>query len=134
VNKDTDVSVVEKKDYQFNFEKLEVWKRARGFVVVLYKVTETFPKREWYGLVDQIRRAGVSVAANLAEGSSRSSFKDQAHFSQLAYSSLMEVASHIYIARDLNYLKESDLDKLKGDVFDISNMINSLRRYQRNNS
>jgi four helix bundle protein len=123
--------VVENKSYQFAFEKLEVWKKARHFVSELYKTTESFPKREWYGLVNQIRRAGVSVAANLAEGSSRTSYKDQAHFSQMAYSSLMEVASHLYISKDLGYLEVKDFNRLKEDVFDISNMINSLRRYQR---
>ncbi len=121
----------DKKEYQFSFEKLDVWQKARGLVADLYRITESFPKREWYGLVNQIRRAGVSVAANLAEGSSRSSLKDQAHFSQLAYGSLMEVASHLAIANDLNYLPESDFHQLKSDILDISNMINSLWRSQK---
>jgi len=123
--------VTDKKDYQFSFEKLDVWQKARKLVADLYRVTESFPKREWYGLVNQIRRAGVSVAANLAEGSSRSSLKDQAHFSQLAYGSLMEIASHLAIANDLNYLPESDSHQLKSDILDISNMINSLWRSQK---
>lgn len=71
------------------------------------------------------------MAANLAEGSSRSSLKDQAHFSQLAYGSLMEIASHLAIANDLNYLQESDFHQLKSDILDISNMINSLWRSQK---
>ena len=85
----------------FPFEKLRVWQSAREFVKEIYFVTRSFPASEMYGLTSQLNRAAVSVAANLAEGSSRTSRKDQAHFSQLAYSSLMEVASLIILSVDL---------------------------------
>lgn len=81
--------------YQFPFEKLDVWQEASSFVKRVYMMTRAFPAEEKFGLASQLNRAAVSVASNLAEGSCRVSFKDQAHFSQLAYSSLMEAACQI---------------------------------------
>ena len=78
--------------YLFPFEKLEVWQLAKELILAIYNVSKRFPANEQYGLINQINRAVISVASNLAEGSSRISQKDQAHFSQLAYGSLMEVA------------------------------------------
>ena len=95
---------MEQKEYQFGFEKLKVWQNSRELIVSVYKITNDFPKEEKYCLADQIRRAVISVASNLAEGSSRISVKDQAHFTNLAYSSLMEVLNQLYISNDLNYI------------------------------
>ncbi|MCL5030978.1 MAG: four helix bundle protein [Bacteroidetes bacterium] len=120
-------------EYQFGFEKLKVWQSSRELVVSIYKITNTFPKEERYCLVDQIRRAIISVASNLAEGSSRISSKDQAHFTNLAYSSLMEVLNQLYIANDLNYISEEIFAKLKGKISEISNQLNALRKSQLNN-
>lgn len=77
-------------DRQFAYEKLSVWQDARVLIRSVYALTRAFPKSEMFGLISQINRAAVSVACNLAEGSARMSAKDQAHFSQPAYSSLME--------------------------------------------
>lgn len=66
---------------QFPFEKLEVWQDARKLVAGIYQCSRSFPKEERFGLTSQMTRAAVSVANNLAEGSGRSSLKDQAHFS-----------------------------------------------------
>jgi len=89
------------KEYQYSFEKLMVWQKAREFVTYVYKTNSASPKEEKYCLTDQIRRASVSIAANVAKGSSRTSNKDWAYFTQLAYSSLIEVLSHFYITSDL---------------------------------
>ena len=99
--------------YKFSFEKLEVWQLSKDFVKEIYKITESFPKSEKYGLISQITRASVSVASNLAEGTSRVSYKDQAHFSQLAYSSLMEVICQLIIAKDLHMIKEVNYQDLR---------------------
>ncbi|WP_442902126.1 four helix bundle protein [Flexistipes sp.] len=117
-------------DYVFPFEKLEVWKLSKAFATKIYKNTENFPNEEKFGLVSQLRRAAVSVASNLAEGSSRKSKKDQAHFSQIAYSSLMEVLCQLEIARDIGYISKNDLQDLRSDASKIAYMINSLRRSQ----
>ena len=114
----------------FGFEKLVVWQQSKDLVLLIYKTTKGFPKEEKYGIVDQVKRAAVSVSANIAEGTSRFSGKEQAHFSQMAYSSLMEVLSHLYVANGLGYLKESDLDDIKKSILEISNLLNALRNYQ----
>jgi four helix bundle protein len=120
-------------NYQFSFEKLDVWQLSINFIKEVYKVTNEFPESEKYGLVSQINRASVSVASNLAEGSSRTSPKDQAHFSQLAYSSLMEVICQLVISRELEYINEKKHLKLRISAEELSNKINALRNYQLNN-
>ncbi len=118
--------------YKYSFEKLEVWQDSRKIISELYIITKSFPEEEKFGLVSQIRRAAISIASNLAEGTSRKSLKDQAHFSNLAYSSLIEVLSHLYISNDLGFIKEESLNDLKEKLQELSNKINSLRNYQLN--
>ncbi|MBZ0183211.1 MAG: four helix bundle protein [Melioribacteraceae bacterium] len=120
--------------YKYSFEKLDVWQDSRKIIGELYIITKSFPDEEKFGLVSQIRRAAISIASNLAEGTSRNSLKDQAHFSNLAYSSLIEVLSHLYISNDLGFLKEETLNDLKEKLQELSNKINSLRNYQLNKS
>lgn len=116
--------------YQFPFEKLEVWRLSKDLVKSIYAVTGNFPSSEKYGLSSQINRAAVSVASVIAEGSSRSTRKDQAHYSQMAYGSLMEVACQIMIANDLGYMSAEDYDEMMGHIHKIGNKINALRKFQ----
>ena len=99
--------------YNFGFEKLQVWKEARILTVLIYELTEKFPDKEKFGLTNQMRRASVSIGANIAEGSSRFSAKEQAHFYSISYGSLMELMSHSFTALDLKYLHEEVFEKLK---------------------
>lgn len=115
----------------FPFEKLEVWHLAKEFTKRIYSVTSRFPVEEKYGLASQLNRAAISVASNLAEGSARMSFKDQAHFSQLAYGSLMEVACQLVIGLELGFLDQTKYDELRQDVTLLSSKINALRRSQK---
>lgn len=119
-------------NFTFGFEKLTVWQKSRLFVAYIYDVTRTFPENEKFCLTNQIRRASVSITANIAEGSSRLSKKDQAHFTQISYSSLMEVVSHIYVAFDLGFIPADALDKIKTKARELSAMLNALRNYQTN--
>jgi four helix bundle protein len=119
--------------YQYPFEKLKVWQNSRAIIMIIYKITNSFPKHERFCLVDQIRRAIISVASNIAEGTSRNSTKDQAHFTNLAYSSLMEVLNQLYIAYDLNYISNELFEEIKKRIAEISNQLNALRKYQLNN-
>ena len=116
--------------YRFPFEKLLAWQDSRKFVKKVYQLTAKFPAAEKFGLVSQINRAVVSVASNLAEGSSRTSLKDQAHFSQLAFSSLMEVACQLTLATDLGYMNDDELKKYGVFLSELSNKINALRNSQ----
>ena len=113
--------------YIFGFEKLQVWKEARIVTVLIYDLTEKFPDKEKFGLTNQMRRASVSIGANIAEGSSRFSAKEQAHFYSISYGSLMELMSHSFTALDLKYLHEEVFEKLKNMVQPLSLKINNLR-------
>jgi four helix bundle protein len=117
--------------YEYSFEKLRVWQAARELSKEIYLATSKFPQREIYGLMSQCNRAVISVAANLAEGSSRQSRKDQAHFSEIAYGSLMELACLLVLSRDLGILS-NDLEQiLRESIERLSSQINALYRSQR---
>ncbi|HMU10828.1 MAG TPA: four helix bundle protein [Ferruginibacter sp.] len=116
--------------YRFGFEKLEVWQKARKLTVEIYRLTEKFPEREKFGLTNQLRRASVSIGANIAEGATRSSAKEQAHFSSISYGSLMETMSHLITSVDLNFITEEDLLLLRNMIQSLSLKINNLRNTQ----
>ncbi len=113
--------------YTYSFEKLEVWQLSRQLVVEIYKSTSDFPDSEKFGLTNQLRRAIISVASNLAEGTSRKSSKDKANFTQMAFSSLMEVLNQLIIATDLKYLSPDELTHYRTSVDELANKINALR-------
>jgi four helix bundle protein len=115
--------------YTFSFERLDVWNKSRLLTKKIYKLTQEFPANEKFGLTGQIRRAIISVCSNLAEGSSRKSKKDQAHFYNIAFSSLMETLNQIIISNDLEYLDNQELMILRSDIHTISLMINNLTNY-----
>jgi len=96
----------------FRFEKLEVWQLARKLNHPIYAVAKTFPESERYALSPQLRRASVSVSSNIAEGAGRNSDVDFARFLGIAYGSLMEVVSQLFIASDEGYLDRPKLDSL----------------------
>ena len=113
--------------YQFAFEKLEVWNEARTMTKNMYLKTRLFPDSEKFGLTSQIQRATVSVCSNIAEGSSRCSFKEQKMFYQIAYSSLMEVMNQVILSADLNYIDDNFLNDSRERILRISRMLNALR-------
>lgn len=110
----------------FRFEKLEIWQDARKFVNKIYKVTKNFPSEERFGLVDQIRRAALSIILNIAEGSDRKSDKDFARFLRTSITSVEEVVSALYIALDQGYLKQLAFDELYTDSNQLVARINAL--------
>ena len=85
-------------DKKYNYKNLEAYKESKALVKIVYGVLKLFPKEETYALCDQLRRTEISVSSNLAEGSGRTSAKDQAHFIEMSYGSLMEVDCQIEIA------------------------------------
>jgi len=116
--------------YVFSFEKLEVWKESISLVKTIYKLTVTFPSTEKFGLISQLRRASISISSNLAEGTSRNTNKDKAHFSTLAYSSTMEVLNQLMISKELNFISVEDYLETRKHIYKISNMLNALRKSQ----
>ncbi|MDO9275613.1 MAG: four helix bundle protein [Lutibacter sp.] len=118
--------------YLYSFEKLEVWKESIKLVKSIYVLTNNFPENEKFGLVSQLRRATISISSNLAEGTSRSTNKDKAHFTTMAYSSAMEILNQLILSKELNFIDEKDYEKLREDINKISNMLNALRKSQLN--
>lgn len=108
------------------FEKLLVWKKSVDLVDVVYDLTKTFPKEELFGLNSQMRRAAVSIAANIAEGSQRSSQKEFAHFIQIAKGSLAELRTETYISRRRSMISS---DQWNGFVVPAQELDKMLRSF-----
>ncbi|MFH0833912.1 MAG: four helix bundle protein [Patescibacteria group bacterium] len=98
--------------YENSFRKLVVWQNAKKLVGLIYKLTKKFPREEIFGLTSQIRRAAVSVAANIAEGSARANKKEKIQFYLIAKSSLVEVDCLAELSFEQNYFSESDYKQL----------------------
>lgn len=96
-----------------DFRKILAWEKADDLVVLIYEVTKAFPKEECYGLTSQLRRAVVSVAANIAEGSGKQYLKEFRHFLYTARASLSEVEYYIHLSHRLDYLDGEKVVKLK---------------------
>ena len=117
-----------KADMKFRFEKLNVWHEARAVNRSIYRVTKTFPKHEVFAMSSQLRRAAVSISANIAEGAGRNSDRDFAHFLEQAYGSLMEVVSILYLAADESYVSKIELDPLLDELEKLAKRIAALNR------
>ena len=91
-----------------SFTNLYVWQRAHEFVREMYLLSEKFPKTEMYGLTSQLRRAAVSVPANIAEGFGRNTLKDKLRFLTFSRGSLEECRYYLILANDINYAKTVD--------------------------
>jgi len=111
----------------FSFENLEVYGKIRNLIKYVYIIQKDFPKEERYGLGDQLRRAVVSVSANLAEGSGRNSLKEKIHFVEISYGSLMEVFCELQTACDLEYITLDQFNLLRLQIIDIAKMLSGLR-------
>ncbi len=112
--------------------KLEAWSKAVDLVTDVYKKTDTFPKEERYGLTSQIRRAAVSIPANIAEGAGRHSRKEFAHFLSNSQGSASELETELIIAHRLGYLDEASFSGLVSEVDRIGRLITGLSRHLTN--
>jgi len=111
-----------------SYRDLEVWQRGIDLVEQAYEATNAFPAEEKYGLSSQVRRAAVSISANIAEGWGYSSRKQYVHFLEQARSSLLEVETHLIIAERLGYMARSTLDRILQETTIESKMLLSLMR------
>ena len=114
----------------YSFEKLECWQQARQLAVWVYRATTGFPAEEKFGLTSQIRRAGISIASNIAEGTSRKTSKDQAHFSTISYSSTIELLNDLIIANDLKFLSDEEYLEGREKIEKQTLLIAGLRKSQ----
>jgi four helix bundle protein len=112
----------------FLFEKLLAWQKVRLVIKRIYVAVNDFPEYEKYGLASQMRRSSISIASNLAEGSGRSSKKDQAHFYTIAYSSLLELVNQLILSYDMGYINHVELDQFRRDLHEVARMISGLRK------
>jgi len=102
------------------FTELIVWQKAHAFVLSAYKLTETFPKSQTYGLSSQLRRAAVSIPANIAEGYKKRGPADKARFMNMAQGSLEEVQYYLILANDLSY---ADTASLRTQLDEVSRLL-----------
>jgi four helix bundle protein len=114
----------------YSFEKLECWQQARQLAVWVYNATTAFPAEEKFGLTSQMRRAGISIASNIAEGTSRKTAKDQAHFSTISYSSTIELLNDLIIANDLKFLSDAEYLQGREKIEKQTLLIAGLRKSQ----
>ena len=108
------------------FRNLNVYTKSKELVKKIYELLKKFPKEEQFALCDQLRRAVISIPSNIAEGSGRNSQKDQAHFYNIAYGSLMEVLSQLDIACDLGYISQVEFNQLELLINEEAKMLSGL--------
>jgi four helix bundle protein len=113
-------------------KKLDVWKQSIALVTVLYELTKSFPKDEWYGLVNQIRRAAVSIPANIAEGAARQTKKEFIQFLCIARGSISEIDTYLEIAQNLGYLDNSVVKDIDRKMIGVDKMLNGLIKALKN--
>ena len=115
-----------------DYRKLEIWQLGRRVAVNCYKSTAEFPKSEQFGLVSQIRRAAVSIPANIAEGAGRDSEAEMLRFVRVALGSLNEVETLLLIGSDLDFMNDSAFAQLEDQTRDlgvrIRNLANKIER------
>jgi four helix bundle protein len=109
-----------------SFTGLYAWKEAHAYVLMMYAATKNFPKEELFGLTDQLRRAGVSISSNIAEGFSRASAKEKRQFYRTALASLTETQNQLLIARDVEYLPKETFNQVALQSVKVSKLINGL--------
>lgn len=109
-----------------NYEDLQVWQKAHILTLEIYKNTRCFPVDERFGLTSQIRRASVSIGANIAEGCGRRSDNEMARFVQIAMGSGAELSYHLRLAHDLQLLSKPSFERLRSDLNEVMRMLSSL--------
>jgi four helix bundle protein len=109
-----------------DFRELKVWEKAHNLALGIYRASDKFPRDEIYGLASQIRRAGLSIPTNIAEGCGRSGIPEFIHFLHIAIGSASEVEYLLLFSKDLNLLENSVHQKLSNDVIEIKRMLASL--------
>ena len=111
-----------------DFMQLKVWQAAHSLALLAYRLTSAFPAEERFGLTGQIRRAAVSIGANIAEACGRYHKRDQARFILIAKGSTKEVRSHLMIARDLGFMPAQEQQSADVQLIQIERMLSALLR------
>jgi four helix bundle protein len=109
-----------------NFTDLLAWKKGHELVLEVYRLTNSFPKAEMFGLTNQLRRASVSITSNIAEGFSRSTYADKARFYAISLGSVTEVQNQFMISRDLGFITKTDYNYISSTLVELHKIINGL--------
>ena len=111
-------------------KKLDVWQMAMDLIIEIYRITESFPKEEKYGLSNQLRRAAVSVPSNIAEGAARNTKKEFVNYLHMAQGSLSELDTQLEVAKRLAFLDGKTWENLDRMVHRVDKMLTGLIRHQ----
>lgn len=109
-----------------HFTDLEVWQRSKDLCLIIYRITNKFPKSELFGLTNQLRRASASIPANIAEGMGKRSYADRARFYYNARGSAYEVESFLIVSKELNILTGEDFEKIISDLNSTRMLLNAF--------
>jgi four helix bundle protein len=112
-----------------SFRELKVWNKSMDLTVGIYELTAEFPKHELYGLTSQMRRAAVSIASNIAEGSARGTRRDFRQFVKIARGSNCELQTHLLLAGRLKFATQKQIDGLESITHEVGQMLSGLSKY-----
>ncbi|PIR13406.1 hypothetical protein COV49_02435 [Candidatus Falkowbacteria bacterium CG11_big_fil_rev_8_21_14_0_20_39_10] len=109
-----------------SFTDLDAWKEGHKLVLTIYKITETFPKKELFTLTSQMVRCAISITSNIAEGFSRQYYKEKIQFYSISLGSVTELQNQLLIARDIGYITESQFQAIAKQSVKVHKIINGL--------
>jgi len=112
----------------FSFEKLKVWQKSRDLSATIYNLTKSFPEDERFGLVSQMRRCAISILSNIAEGCGRQTAKDKARFTQIAFSSSLELLNQLIASNDLKFISDENYKINRNALTEITAMLSGLHK------
>ena len=113
----------------FRFEKLEVWSESINYAKKIYKLADTLPRSELFGLNSQLKRAALSIPSNIAEGSGGSTAKDFSHYLDISIKSTIETVSQLLFGREMGYFKQEGIKKLYDEAETLVKRIQGLKKY-----
>jgi four helix bundle protein len=109
-----------------DYKSLKVWQKAHQIVINIYKITKLFPKEELFCLVSQIRRAAISIPANIAEGAGRGSRIDFNRFLQISFGSISELEYELMLSNELGYINKDSYKKIEASIEEVKKMLSGL--------
>lgn len=109
-----------------DFKNLKIWEKAHEITLMIYEATRNFPKDELYGITGQIRRASVSISANIAEGCGRSGDKELSRFLQISMGSACELEYLLYLSRELKFLNSLSYEKIENKLITLKKMLSTF--------
>lgn len=109
-----------------NYRDLQVWTKAHNLTLGLYRVSQRFPREEIYGITGQLRRAAVSIGANLAEGCGRRTSRELARFVRIALGSASELDYHLLLSRDLGFMTADEFTSASAALTEVRKMLTSF--------